>query len=105
MEEIKYQKLKLKTNLELLRSRQNENHLLTSVVNDYLQYEDKLREKEELLKNQQEAHEVKMKFISDYIQDIMQTNDLTESGLNKLNYEHSKILKMIDTIKNKIKTI
>jgi hypothetical protein len=105
MQEIEYQKSKLKTNLELLKSRQKENKLLTSVVNDYVQYESKLREKEELLKSQQEAYELKMKFIADYIQDLMQTNDLTESGLNKLNYEHSKILKMIDSIKNKIKTI
>ena len=105
MDEIEYQREKLKKNLELLKTRQIENALLKTLVKDYELFEQKIKEKEGQRKRQEQSHEEYLNMISAYIKDIMETNELTESGLNKVEYENRKILKMMDTIKNKIKRI
>ena len=92
MEEIQYQRTKLKMNLERLQERSQQNQLLTSVVNDYQAYEKHMRE-------QDEDHYRQMVMIQRYLEDIMETNQLTESGMNQLNHEHSKILKNLDEVK------
>jgi phosphoketolase len=92
MEEIQYQRTKLKMNLERLLERSQQNHLLTSVVKDYQEYEKHMRE-------QDEDHYKQMVMIQTYLEDIMETNQLTESGINQLNHEHSKILKNLDEVK------
>ena len=45
MEEIRYQRNKLKMNLERLKERSQQNQLLTSVVNDYEEYEKHIDER------------------------------------------------------------
>jgi hypothetical protein len=92
MEEIQYQRMKLKMNLERLQERSQQNHLLTSVVKDYQAYEKHMRE-------QDEDHYRQMVMIQTYLEDIMETNQLTESGLNQLNHTHVGILKKIDEVK------
>lgn len=95
MDELRYQKEKLRKNLELLQSRQRENGLLESVIQDYSNYY-------KHMKDQDEAHAKKLEFITKYIEDVMETNQLTESGLNQLEYEHGRILSKMDKVKNKI---
>lgn len=92
MEEIQYQRTKLKMNLQRLQERSQQNHLLTSVVKDYQTYEKHMRE-------QDEDHYRQMVMIQTYLEDIMETNQLTESGLNQLNHEHDRILKKMDEAK------
>jgi uncharacterized short protein YbdD (DUF466 family) len=92
MEEIQYQRNKLKMNLQRLQERSQQNHLLTSVVKDYQNYEKHMRE-------QDEDHYRQMVMIQTYLEDIMETNELTESGLNQLNHAHIGILKQLDEVK------
>ena len=92
MEEIRYQRNKLKMNLERLKERSQQNHLLTSVVNDYEEYEKHMRE-------QDEDHYRQMLLIQTYLEDIMETNQLTESGLNQLEHEHNRILGKLNQVK------
>jgi len=99
MQEVQYQKDKLRQNLEKLRERSRENALLTSVVEDYQRYEERLRMKDTQLHEQSTAHESHLQMLTAYIQDIMETNELTESGLNKLTHENQKILDQIRSIK------
>jgi hypothetical protein len=94
-QELQYQKLKLRSNLELLRQRQNENTLLETVVADYQKYDKHLTE-------QDKAHALQMEFIASYINDIIQTNELTEKGLDNLKKNHDSILSVIEKIKNKL---
>ena len=93
MEEIRYQRNKLKMNLERLKERSQQNHLLASVVKDYEEYEKHMRE-------QDEDHYRQMVMIQTYLEDIMETNNLTESGLNQLEHEHNLILGKLDQVKN-----
>jgi hypothetical protein len=99
MQEVEYQKDKLRQNLEKLRERSRENALLTSVVQDYQRYEERLRMKDAQLHEERSAHEAHLQMLSAYIQDIMETNELTESGLNKLTHENQKILDEIRSIR------
>ena len=92
MEEIQYQRTKLKMNLERLQERSQQNKLLTSVIKDYQAYEKHMKE-------QDEDHYKQMVMIQTYLEDIMETNQLTESGMNQLNHQHSKILKNLDEVK------
>jgi hypothetical protein len=92
MEEIQYQRNKLKMNLQRLQERSQQNHLLESVVKDYEKYEKHLRD-------QDEAHYKQMVMIQTYLEDIMETNQLTESGLNQLEHTHIDLLKQIDQVK------
>jgi hypothetical protein len=94
-QELQYQKLKLRSNLELLKQRKQENTLLEGVVQDYQRYDDHLKE-------QDKAHALEMDYIAKYIQDIIETNDLTEHGLSNLKKDHDSILDIIDKIKNKL---
>ena len=93
MEEIQYQRNKLKMNLQRLQERSQQNHLLTSVVKDYESYEKHMRD-------QDEAHYKQMVMIQTYLEDIMETNQLTESGLNQAEYENEKIIKELDKVKS-----
>ena len=97
--ELQYQKDKLKRNLEHLRERSRENDLLSSVIVDYERYEERLRMKDQKLMEQQSAHEQHLQMLDAYIQDIMETNELTESGINKLTYENNRILSEIDRLR------
>jgi hypothetical protein len=99
MQELQYQKDKLKRNLEYLRERSRENDLLSSVIVDYQRYEQRLRMKDTQLSEQNSAHEKHLQMLDEYIKDIMETNDLTESGLNKLTYENNKILEDINKLR------
>jgi hypothetical protein len=101
MQELEYQKDKLRRNLEQLRERSKENELLSTVVNDYKRYEERLRTKDEQLNDQSTAYEEHLKMLTAYIQDIMESNELTESGLNKITHENKRIWNMIQTIKNR----
>jgi hypothetical protein len=92
MEEIRYQRNKLKMNLDRLQERSKQNHLLTSIVKDYKDYE-------KHMKDQDNAHYKQLLFIQNYLEDLMETNQLTESGLNQLDYEHNRILKKLDKVK------
>ena len=92
MEEIHYQRNKLKMNLQRLQERSQQNHLLESVVKDYEKYEKHMRD-------QDEAHYKQMVMIQTYLEDIMETNQLTESGLNHAEYENNKILQKLDQVK------
>lgn len=92
MEEIQYQRNKLKMNLQRLQERSQQNHLLTSVVKDYEAYEKHMRD-------QDDAHYKQMVMIQTYLEDIMETNQLTESGLNQLEHTHSKLLQKLDEVK------
>ena len=93
MEEIQYQRNKLKMNLQRLQERSQQNHLLTSVVKDYETYEKHMRD-------QDEAHYKQMVMIQTYLEDIMETNQLTESGLNQAEYENEKIITELDKVKS-----
>ena len=92
MEEIQYQRTKLKMNLQRLQERSQQNHLLESVVKDYEKYEKHLRD-------QDEAHYKQMVMIQTYLEDIMETNQLTESGLNQAEHENTSILNKINQVK------
>jgi hypothetical protein len=92
MEEIRYQRNKLKMNLDRLQERSKQNHLLTSIVKEYQEYE-------KHMKDQDDAHYKQLLFIQNYLEDLMETNQLTESGLNQLDYEHNRILKKLDQVK------
>jgi len=92
MEEIQYQRTKLKMNLQRLQERSHQNQLLTSIVEDYQKYETHMRE-------QDEEHYRQIVMIQTYLEDIMETNQLTESGMNQLNYEHNRMLKRLDEVK------
>lgn len=92
MEEIRYQRNKFKMNLDRLQERSQQNHLLTSIVKDYKVYE-------KHMKDQDDAHHKQLLFIQNYLEDLMETNQLTESGLNQLDYEHNRILKKLDQVK------
>jgi hypothetical protein len=89
MEEIRYQRNKLKMNLQRLEERSQENTLLKSVVEDYKKYETHMMK-------QDENHYNQLLYIQTYLEDIMETNQLTQSGLNQLDYEHSRILKQLN---------
>ena len=93
MEEIQYQRNKLKMNLQRLQERSQQNHLLTSVVKDYEAYEKHMRD-------QDEAHYKQMVMIQTYLEDIIETNQLTESGLNQAEYENEKIITELDKVKS-----
>lgn len=92
MEEIQYQRNKLKMNLQRLQERSQQNHLLESVVKDYETYEKHMRD-------QDESHYKQMVMIQTYLEDIMETNQLTESGLNQAEHENEAILKKLDQVK------
>ena len=92
MEEIQYQRTKLKMNLQRLQERSQQNHLLESVVKDYEKYEKHLRD-------QDEAHYKQMVMIQTYLEDIMETNQLTESGLNQAENENENILNKLAQVK------
>ena len=92
MEEIQYQRTKLKMNLQRLQERSQQNHLLESVVKDYEKYEKHLRD-------QDEAHYKQMVMIQTYLEDIMETNQLTESGLNQVEHENENILNKLAQVK------
>ena len=97
--ELQYQKDKLKRNLEHLRERSRENDLLSSVIVDYERYEERLRMKDRKLTEQKTAHEQHLQMLDAYIRDIMETNELTESGLNKITYENNRILSELDRLR------
>jgi len=92
MEEIQYQRNKLKMNLQRLKERSQQNRLLESVVQDYEKYEKHLRD-------QDEAHYKQMVMIQTYLEDIMETNQLTESGLNHAEFENETILQKLRQVK------
>ena len=92
MEEIRYQRNKLKMNLQRLQERSEQNSLLKTVVEDYKKYEKHMMK-------QDEDHYNQLLYIQTYLEDIMETNQLTQSGLNQLDYEHSRILKKLNKIK------
>jgi len=92
MEEIRYQRNKLKMNLQRLEERSQQNRLLTSIVQDYKTYEKHMQD-------QDEAHYRQLVFLQNYLEDIMESNQLSESGLNQLDYEHNRILKQLDKVK------
>lgn len=97
--DLQYQKDKLKKNLEHLLERSKENALLSNVITDYQRYEERLRQKDQQLTEQSNAHEQHLKMLEAYVKDIMETNELTESGLNKLTHENNRILEEIQKIK------
>jgi hypothetical protein len=97
--DLEYQKGKLKKNLEHLLERSRENELLSSVIVDYQKYEERLRQKKQQLTDQSNAHEQHLKMLEAYVKDIMETNELTESGLNKLTHENNRILEEIQKIR------
>ena len=92
---MEYQRMMLKMNMERLKERTMTNHLLSSIVKDYEAYEEKL-------KAQDHDHQLQMKYISDYIEDLIETNQLTESGLNHAKYEQDRILKKLSDVKRAI---
>lgn len=92
---MEYQRMMLKMNMERLRERTMTNHLLSSIVKDYEAYEEKL-------KAQDIDHQEQMNYISEYIEDLIETNELTESGLNHAKYEQERIKDMIQKIKKSI---
>ena len=98
-DEYEKQKDKLRRNLEQLREREKENALLSNVVHDYTEYEKQLQTKDQLYKEQAEAHEQHLQMLSAYIKDIMESNELTETGINKLKHENQRIWGMIQSIK------
>jgi len=51
------------------------------------------------MREQDEDHYRQMVMIQTYLEDIMETNELTESGLNQLNHAHIGILKQLDEVK------
>jgi len=95
MQEVDYQKNKLRSNLEQLKVRASENNLLSSVVKEYEAFQTVIEEKDK-------KHTAELDFINVYIQDIIDTNELTESGLNKLTRENDKILQRMENIKSSI---
>jgi hypothetical protein len=97
--DLQYQKEKLKKNLEHLLERSRENELLSGVIVDYQRYEERLRQKDQQLTQQSNAHEQHLKMLEAYVKDIMETNELTESGLNKLTHENDRILQEIQRIR------
>ena len=97
--DLEYQKDKLKRNLEHLLERSRENELLSGVIVDYQRYEERLRQKDQQLTEQSNAHEQHLKMLEAYVKDIMETNELTESGLNKLTHENDRILEEIQRIR------
>lgn len=92
---MEYQRMMLKMNMERLRERSMTNHLLSSIVKDYEAYEEKLKEKDE-------EYQQQMLYISNYLKDIIETNQLTESGLNHAKYEQDRILKKLNEVKRAI---
>lgn len=98
-QDLQYQKDKLKKNLEHLLERSKENALLSNVITDYQRYEERLRQKDQQLTEQSNAHEQHLKMLEAYVKDIMETNELTESGLNKLTHENNRILEEIQKIR------
>ena len=92
---MEYQLMMLKMNMERLRERAMTNHLLSSIVKDYEAYEEKIKE-------QEQENELQMKYISDYIQDLIESNQLTESGLNHAKYEQDRILKKLEEVRQSI---
>ena len=92
---MEYQRMMLKMNMERLRERTKTNHLLSSILKDYEAYEEKI-------KAQDVDHQLQMKYISEYIEDLIESNHLTESGLNHAKYEQVRILKKLDEVKTAI---
>ena len=92
---MEYHRMMLKMNMERLRERVITNHMLSSIVKDYEAYEEKIKE-------QEHEHQLQMKYISDYIEDLIDTNELTETGLNHAKYEQDRILKKLDEVKKSI---
>ena len=97
--DLEYQKDKLKRNLEHLLERSRENELLSGVIVDYQRYEERLRQKDQQLTQQSNAHEQHLKMLEAYVKDIIETNELTESGLNKLTHENDRLLEEIQRIR------
>jgi len=92
---MEYQRMMLKMNMERLRERAMTNQLLSSIVKDYEAYEQKLND-------QYYQHENQMKYIADYIKDLMESNGLTETGLNQARYEQQRILDKLDEVRKAI---
>ena len=92
---MEYQRMMLKMNMERLRERAMTNRMLASIVKDYEAYEKKIND-------QYYQHENQMKYITDYIKDLMETNQLTESGLNHAKYEQQRILNKLEEVKRAI---
>ena len=92
---MEYQRMMLKMNMERLRERTMTNQLLSSIVKDYEAYEQKLND-------QYYQHENQMKYIADYIKDLMESNGLTETGLNQARYEQQRILDKLDEVRKAI---
>lgn len=105
MEELEHQKHNLKLNLENLKSRSQENQLLQKTLKDYEFFETRIQEKEKEVQNEAKKSEEHMQFILAYINDIMKTNDLTETGINKLEYENRSIMQLLDKVKEKVANI
>lgn len=99
--DLQYQKDKLYRNLLHLRERSKENALLSSVIADYQRYEERLRRKTQELAEQGDAHKQHLRMLTDYIKDIMETNELTETGLNKLTHENNRILEEIQRMRTR----
>jgi hypothetical protein len=102
MEELEHQKHQLKLNLENLKSRSNENQLLQKTLKDYEFFESRVREKEQQVQHEAKKSEEHMQFILAYINNIMETNNLTETGINKLEYENRSIINLLDKVKEKV---
>jgi hypothetical protein len=92
---MEYQRMMLKMNMERLRERAMTNQLLSSIVKDYEAYEKKLND-------QYYQHENQMNYIAAYINDLMESNGLTESGLNQAKYEQVRILEKLEELKKAI---
>jgi len=92
---MEYHRMMLKMNLERLKERTQTNHLLSDIVKDYEEYEEKL-------KQQDAIHQSQIQYIKEYIDDLIETNDLTESGLNHAKYEQDRILKKLYEVKKTI---
>ena len=92
---MEYQRMMLKMNMERLRERTMTNQLLSSIVKDYEAYEQKLND-------QYYQHENQMNYIAAYLKDLMESNGLTESGLNQAKYEQQRILDKLEEVRKAI---
>ena len=98
LQEIAYNKNKLREKLNVLKSRQCQNNLLTNVVDDYESFYQKVKEREE-------KHQLELQYISNYLNHIIETNDLTDHGLNRIKHDQSQLLQQLHSIKEKINSI
>ena len=92
---MEYQRMMLKMNMERLRERTMTNQMLSTIVKDYEAYEQKLND-------QYYQHQNQMRYIADYIKDLMESNGLTETGLNQAKYEQQRILDKLDEVRKAI---